>query len=112
MARNLLISLLLLALGAAVTYFMVWQPYQDLAAGEASVSITDKALLFGPFLVAMGIGLLVATLFTHSPTPGKFGRAGNWIIGIFVVIGLAAGGYVAFKWMPDQQEKFGYVRGD
>ena len=112
MVRNVLIALLLLGIGVGVCYFMVWQPYQSMAAGEASISITEKALMFGPFLVAMGLGLLVAALFTKSVAPGKFGRAGNWVIGIFAVIGLAAGGYVAFSWMPDQQTKFGYIRGE
>ena len=112
MARNLLVAVLMLAVGAAVCYFMICQPYQQMAAGESSISITDKGLMFGPFIVCMGVGLLLAALFTKGPAPGKQSRAGNWIIGIFAVIGIVAGGYVAFSWMPDQQAKFGYFRGD
>lgn len=107
----------MIAIGAGLSYYFIYMPYQDMQAGKTSIEITDKAVALGPFVLVVGIGLLLAAILSKAtggdPTQPlmKQGRVASWTSWLFIALAIGTGGYTAFKWMPDQQEKFGYTRG-
>jgi hypothetical protein len=114
MLKGLGVSLLLVALGAVLCYFGVYEPYMAMSRGESGVSYSDKLMLFGPFIVVVGVIFLLATPFVGpkgvmSPWAQQTG-AGKVVMVLALLLGLAAGGYVAWEWFPTQAAAFGYAR--
>lgn len=118
MIKNLFYGVALIAIGAGISYYFIYMPYEAMRSHAGSIEVTDKAVALGPFILVMGIGFLLATILskltggdTTKPLTQQ-GRVASWTSWLFVALAIAAGGYTAFSWMPDQQLKYGYIRGE
>ena len=116
MFKNLLAALGVMLVGGVLCYAGLYEPVQEMARGDTSISVSDKMTVLGPFVVLVGIGLLVATIAaaaaggdTRKPLFEQT-RFAKLIVFVFFGLGLAAGLYAAFEWMPEQQAKYGYTR--
>lgn len=113
MLKSFAVALLLVLLGAAVSYFGLYEPYMQMSRGESGVSYSDKMQFFGPFITVAGAVFLIGTPLAPGgvmqPWAQQTGR-GKAVLILALLAGAAAGIYVAFVWFPEQAAQFGYIR--
>jgi type II secretory pathway component PulM len=104
--KNILYGVISLAAGIGLIYFFIWRPLEAMAQKQDNLTYSVKGVGFGPFLVMLGLYLLI--LRPPSLKPGEMSlrqRVVYWVmVGLSVVLGI-----VAFLWFKQRAAQLGYT---
>lgn len=98
-----LAGLLLIAGGAVLSYFFIYQKLQQMAAHEPSISYSLKMIMLGPMLLIFGLYYI---LVRPADVNQQSARDKKWLyvfIGIFIV-----GMIVLYQWFSSMARGYGY----
>jgi hypothetical protein len=106
--RGRLIGLAFLAAGLGIGWFAIWQPLEQMRAGESDIRISMKPFLITPMALVAGVGLLLGGNRFLDLINGPPETRTQWTAAmIFMVIMLGAGG-AGFWWFHNQMAALGY----
>jgi hypothetical protein len=106
--RGRLIGLICLAAGLAIGWFFIFQPLEQMRAGESDIRIGVKAFLITPMLLVAGIGLLLGGNRFLGLIDGPPETGAQWMVTIaFIILMIGAGG-AGFWWFHNQMALLGY----
>ena len=103
--KNTLYGLISLAAGIGFIYYFVWRTLDAMAQKQDGLSYSLKGVGIGPFLVILGLYLLILRPPSLNPTEmSTRQRVIYWVmIGVAIVFGI-----LTFVWFKNRATALGY----
>ena len=104
--RSVLYGLISLAAGIGFIYFFIWRSLEAMARKEDDISYSLKGVGIGPFLVVLGLYLLI--LRPRSLKPAEMSRTEVIVYWVMIGVGIVLG-IVGFVWFKSRAADLGYT---